>query len=169
MSKADNEITELPDSHPILQRLTSQEVKFVTFIVRGLTPVAAGKQVGLTPTKANEMLAQENVQTALTAARERVEQHIGFAVTRDNLTLMLLEAHSKAGTAMEEIAAVREIGKMHGLYEPTKSIVEHKQITRADQLRNLSDAELAKLASLPIDSLDAVDAEFTEVDDDCTK
>lgn len=159
----EHEVKALPDSHPILQRLTSQEVKFVTLITRGLSTSAAGKQVGLTPAQSRAWLDLPNIRSALSAARDRVEQHIGFAVTRENLTMMLLEAHGKAGTAMEEIAAIKELGKMHGVYEPEKKVVEHQKITRVEQLRNLSDEELTQLAQLKLDSIDATDAEFTEV------
>jgi hypothetical protein len=117
----------------------------------------------MTPAQSKEKLQEQQVVTALTAARDRVEQHIGFSVTRENLTLMLLEAHGKAGTAMEEIAAIKELGKMHGIYEPEKKVVEHQKITRVEQLRTLSDADLTRLANLQLDSIDAEDGEFTEL------
>jgi hypothetical protein len=71
--------------------------------------------------------------------------------SRDYLTDLLFESYHKAGTAMEEIAAIREIGKLHNLYESDKiaktqiNINTQTNVTNIRQLESLSESQLIEI------------------------
>lgn len=74
-------------------------------------------------------------------------------VTRETITTMLFEAHAKAANATEEIAALKELGKLHDLYKSderkTSSVniqVNNTQINNHKQLERMSDEQLMALA-----------------------
>jgi acetyl-CoA acetyltransferase len=113
-------------------------------------------------TRADKLLQDPDVQYVITLLRQAVNHAAKFEVTRENLTLMLLESHRKAATATEEIAAVREIGKLNGLYEQ-KITVTNEHVTKIEQLEGLSTEELLRRSQLQLDSLAAEDADFEEV------
>ena len=56
--------------------------------------------------------------------------------------------------------AWREIGKLLGVYEPERKVLEVKDYTK-DELRGLSDGDLLKLAGGKM--AQTIDAEFEEV------
>lgn len=140
--------------------LTAQERQFVMFIGRGYRPSTAAREAGYSPTNAPQLLQRRAIALAVAEIRELQNQQLSNAVTRENLTVMLFEAHAKAGSATEEIAAIREIGKMNGLYAPEK--VQH-EVTE-NQLEQLSDQELMRLASMRLDSVSAEDADFAAIE-----
>ena len=57
----------------------------------------------------------------------------------------MMDAVSAAATAAELVMAWREIGKLLGVYEPERRVLEVKDYT-TDELKTLSDRDLAKLA-----------------------
>ena len=68
-------------------------------------------------------------------------------VTRDQLTNLLLESHRKSANATEEIMAIREIGKINGLYEDGKTpslVINNNYFEK--QLDELSDEDLLQLS-----------------------
>lgn len=73
------------------------------------------------------------------------EALVEVKVTRGMLTNMLLESHRKAANSTEEIAAIREMGKMHGVYEPEKTVSVNANYTKVEQLETLSDEELLQM------------------------
>ena len=74
--------------------------------------------------------------------------------------MMILEAHKKAATATEEIAAARELAKLYGLNSPEKQVVVNYNVSRVEQLETLPDHELARIAGLD----DAVDAPLLDAE-----
>ena len=75
--------------------------------------------------------------------RQRVQ------INRGLVTNMLLDAYDAAESANEMVNAARELGKLHGLYEPEKSVVINGDLNEAaKQLSSMSTAELERLASV---------------------
>jgi hypothetical protein len=70
-------------------------------------------------------------------------------INRGLVTNMLLDAYDTAESANEMVNAARELGKLHGLYEPEKSVVINGDLNEAaKQLSSMSTAELERLASV---------------------
>jgi len=69
-------------------------------------------------------------------------------VTRDHLTQLLLESHKKAANSAEEIMAIREMGKLHKLYEQTPMVQINNLSIEKNQkkIEVLSDEELLQMA-----------------------
>lgn len=75
--------------------------------------------------------------------RQRVQ------INRGLVTNMLLDAYDTAESANEMVNAARELGKLHGLYEPEKSVVINGDLNEAaKQLSSMTTAELERLASV---------------------
>lgn len=136
-----------------IRKLSSQEESYVLFRTRGLNPLAAARAAGYSqPQKAVAQLAQrEDVRDALAYFREMSRQTAiqagAIEFTRNDATLLYLEAHAKAATATEEIKAVDSLVKLHGLASPEKVSVT---ISSRDQLEGLGDEELLRLAGQTI-------------------
>lgn len=123
--------------------------------VKGLSKTEAAREAGYKsnahPTK---LLNSEEGKAILEYFRERILEPTN--ITIELVTTMLLEAHKKSATATEEIAAIRELAKMHDLYQDQKEnraargssvqLVQNNVYTNVKQLDNLSDAELLALA-----------------------
>lgn len=73
-------------------------------------------------------------------------------INRGLVTNMLLDAYEVAESANEMVNAARELGKLHGLYEPEKAMVITADLNEATkQLSSMSTAELERLASVATD------------------
>jgi len=124
--------------------LTEQEKQALHYLAYGFTKAAAAKAAGFPSTA---VFQRQHVQEAMDELNNTATAEI--KVTRDMLTQMLFESHRKSATATEEIAAVREIGKLHGLYESDRM----KQTTNInvnviEQIESLPDDELLELANI---------------------
>jgi hypothetical protein len=81
----------------------------------------------------------------------RTNEFSDVRASRDYLTDLLFESYHKAGTAMEEVAAIREIGKLNGLYESDKiaktqiNINTQTNVTNIRQLESLSESQLIEI------------------------
>ena len=147
-------------------RLTSQEQKYCYYIARGIEPESALKRVGYKGNLVDamaELHMRQDINQTIEVIKEaqRQELHkanIEIAFTKADAHMMYLEAHAKAENASEEIKAVDSMVKLHGLNAPDKVDIN---ITTTEQLRELSDEELAKLAGSDIllspDDYEAVD------------
>lgn len=131
-----------------IRNLTSQEEVYVQRRVQGLNPQAAARAAGYTrPTMAViELAEREDIQHAIVFLRETARQAAinagAMQFSKDDATLLYLNAHAKAATATEEIKAVDSLVKLHGLAAPEKMEVE---ITRRDQLEGMSDEDLMRV------------------------
>ncbi|MGB2024360.1 MAG: hypothetical protein ACPHT7_05325 [Litorivicinaceae bacterium] len=135
-----------------MKPLSPQKEKFLLYFFRGMSLGTACNAVGLTPTHAQKFVQTEQAIALLNALRAR--EAIDLTITREKLTSMLLDAHSHSATATEEVAVIRELGKMHDLYADNKKQVEinvNKTITNVTQIERASDEELIKLAGSTID------------------
>jgi len=95
-----------------------------------------------------------------------------LTVTKEQITLLMLEAHKKSSNSAEEIMALREIAKIHGMYAlaPTTVNISEINITgNQKKLESMTDAELLELAGKHPrlfdrpDKEEAIEADFTEV------
>lgn len=123
--------------------ITEQERQALHYLSRGFSKAAAAKAAGL-PSSA--VFERAHVQEALSDMNTEVTAEI--KVTRDTLTQMLFESHRKSATATEEIAAAREIGKLHGLYESDKMQQTNINVNVIEQIESLPVGELLELANM---------------------
>ena len=133
-----------------VRSLSSQEENCLLYHLRGMSEAEAARAAGYEDEQATaRLLRREDARLILGYLRDKTLGDARIDVER--LTGMLLEAHRKSATATEEIAAVRELGKLHGLYpeqkkSPSVQINQQINVTNTTQLKRLSDAELLRLA-----------------------
>ena len=144
-----------------LKHLSRQKEMFCFHLASGASAQAAGKAVGATPEQAAEWARDKHVKQVVAGIHDAQMEGVKF--TREKLSSMLLQSYYKAATATEEIAAVREIGKLQGLYAPETQEVT-VNVNNAKQLENLSDAELARLAGM--EDPNVIEGDFEEVPND---
>lgn len=146
-------------------RLTAQQETYVQRRAVGLNPYASARAAGYRdPVKAVEELSLiPEIDDAIAYLREaqRVTAIQAGAIefTKDDATLLYLQAHAKAEDAATEIRAVDSLVKLHGLAAPEKKEIK---VTSSEQLRTLDDATLMELAGSEI-KLDP--SQYTEVSD----
>ena len=145
--------------------LTKQEESFCVAMSKGLDAISAGKEVGLKKAAAIKMLERAEIKEYLAILKYQIDQYRGVDVTVELLNSMLFEAHATAATSTEKISAVRELGKMNGLYAPEKRELDVKVVTKVEQLEGMSDEELLRRAQLSEKKLknDPIEGEFKEV------
>ena len=144
-----------------LKHLSRQKEMFCFHLASGASAQAAGNAVGATPEQAAEWARDKHVKQVVAGIHDAQMEGVKF--TREKLSSMLLQSYYKAATATEEIAAVREIGKLQGLYAPETQEVT-VNVNNAKQLENLSDAELARLAGM--EDPNVIEGDFEEVPND---
>lgn len=98
----------------ILPDMSRQEAAFITYVRQGLPHPTAARCAGMTIAHMNMFLEDERFVRALSYSMERSAATVN--ITRDMLSYMLLESHSIAANATEQIMAIKELGKLHGLY-----------------------------------------------------
>lgn len=128
-------------------KLTSQQEQFVMLHMRGLSPTAAARAAGYKhPERAGPgLLRTKSVQQAIELVSEKAFGDM--RVTREQLTIDLYNAHSHAANASEEVMALREIGKLHGLYAPQEKKISMDadiKVTNTKQIERLTDEQLIK-------------------------
>ena len=152
------------------RQITAQEERYLQMRLRGLLPSAAARSAGLPCTPADIRAMHENnphLDEVLISYRESIREqsiHAGVQIefTRNDATLLYLQAHAKSETAMEEIRAVDSLVKLHGLAAPEKKEVV-TSVTNITQIQQLSDEQLAAIAGRTI-NLDP--SQYLEVKDD---
>lgn len=151
----ESDLAYIRSAYPLLEvrSLSTQQEKFLLYVVRGASVKDAADHVGMSTGAAYALYRSEQFKVLADYLREVI---LGMSqtetkITREMLNMMLLEAHSKAATATEEIAAVRELGKMNDLYldAQRKAGVEVKiDIHNLNErsIERLSDSELIELS-----------------------
>jgi phage terminase small subunit len=131
--------------------ITLQQQSFVSHYISsglrnaGRAVVAAGYSNKGARVRAHRLLKRPAIQQAVQVEQERLQQE--FELNTNQAVAMLLEAHRKATTASEEIASIREIGKLLGLYAPEKKQTITAEVDLSN-LEQLTDAELMKVAGI---------------------
>ena len=148
---SDADIAELQSVYPLakVRPYTGQQEQFLLYYLRGMSVAAASRQAGYKDTQAARLILQQPRTTVvLDYLRERLMEDT--KVTREMLTAMLFDAHSKAESATEEVLCIRELGKMHEIYPDAKrNLVEMNtkgDVTNVKQIRRMTDEELLALA-----------------------
>lgn len=139
-------------------KLTSKQRIYVDGILSGLTKKAACAAAG--GSKPDVFEESQNVRDALADMMAKGAEEVGFS--RKEAHDMYMEAYRSAETAMEQIAAVNAMVKLHGLEAPKKVEVEHTH-SHSGELELLPTAELMKLAKL--DKKLALPGEFEVIED----
>jgi hypothetical protein len=97
-------------------------------------------------------------------------------ISRDQMTLLMMESYKKCSSSAEEIMCLREVAKMNGLYE--QSATTQINVLNIEQnikkLETMSDEDLLKLAGHGAKLFekspkqivdDSIDADYVEVKD----
>lgn len=147
----------LPSSY---LQLTRKERIYVDSRLSGLGKVASASAAGYgqPTTECARLEKKEHVQAALVAMMERTAEEVGFS--RKEAHDMYMDAYLNAETAMEQIAAVNAMVKLHGLEAPKQVEVKHEHKVDGE-IRYLPTEELMKLAGMENDLV--LDGEFEEV------
>ncbi len=127
------------------QDLSPKERIYCENRLSGLSKVASATAAGFASAKKNayEIEKRPHVMEAIVAATQIFAEEVGF--TRREAHDMLMQAFRNADTAMEQITAVRELIKLHGVQAPV--VVEHEHThTHNMQLENMPLKELMQLA-----------------------
>ncbi len=148
---------------------SAQQEQFILQFMKGMSPAAASRAAGMGAERGATLLRQERVQRVIELLRERNFNDV--RITRDMLNGLLIEAHSKAANATEEINAVKELGKMNGLYESDKqkkgALVQvnvGSQVKNVRQIERMNDEQLMELAGQNL-TLDVDDYEVKSLED----
>ncbi len=130
-------------------KLTTKERIYVDSRLSGMNQIASAAAAGsATPrTAGNAFENKARVQAEMLRRMQKTSDEVDFG--RKEAHDMLMQAYATADTAMEQIAAVRELVKLHGLAEPLK--VEHKHSHGGVvQLERMETRELMKLTGMDL-------------------
>ncbi len=141
--------------------LTEMQTRFVGhFVDDRMTQTAAARAAGFSVpgTSANEMMKHPKIQRAI--ASRQAEYAVASQVTKKRVIDGFLESIEMAkikADPLTMIAGWREVGKMCGFYEPTKTKIEVSVNGQVmfQRLNALSDEELLRLAEGDPDVLEA--------------
>ena len=119
--------------------LSAPMMKFASLVIAGERPQQAAISAGYEGKRAANLLRARRIQAFI--AEEQNHYREKHRLEREQLVQMLLAAHCRATSATEEIAAIRELGRLLGLYPVTK-----KSVKKVHHIEELSDNELLKIA-----------------------
>lgn len=142
-----------------LDALSENQRTYVELRVQGKSPEEAYRALGLYDKKSIQVDRYEDhpkIRLAIAEINRKAVKDL--AITRNDVLEGLMDAVRASATSAELTAAWREIGRIIGAYEPIKVAVEHDVYT-PESLRELTDAQLAQVASL---QGVLMDANFTE-------
>ena len=130
-----------------IEPLTDQQRIYVTFRLKGMSRVASAAAAGGDGTNSVRYEKSHAVQEAIRAGREALAHEIMF--DRRKAHEMLEDAHRNAANATEQILAIREMIKLHGVAAPEVKELRHS-VTGGDkqEVKRLSDADLFRMARL---------------------
>lgn len=141
---------------------------YVKARLEGLSKSAAAAAAGANPKNTKQFDESPAVQEALRKGMEAFSAEVMFS--RRKAHDMLMEAHANAANTIEQVAAIKELIKLHGVAAPEVKELRHHHSLQGGgprEVRNLSDDELLQLAQLPTEQLPhIIDSEFEEVDTD---
>jgi len=125
--------------------------------------VSKAEEIALAMQSKGRIHKEVEVQTGVTKSRLEKLRTPMVHVNRVLITGMLAEAYEVAESANEIVNVARELGKLHGLYEPEKTVtlnVDSGDITK--QLQQMSTEDLMRLLGQDKDAIvieGAVDAD----------
>lgn len=144
--------------HLKMRRLTPQFEQALMYYLRGHTAEQASRAAGMNNTGPFRRYVESHEGQAIIQELLKRE-FIDVRINRDQITAMFMEAYQQSATAMEKIAAAKELGKLHGLYLDNKNTApavnvnvtqngagENTVTVTTKQIQHMSDEELIKLA-----------------------
>lgn len=129
----------------ILSQLEGKPRLYVEARLRGLTIKAAEAAAGA---QREGLEWRAEVQRVLAEAHAATSRATG--ITIEKLTEMLLDSYRSAATAGEQVSAVRELGKLHGLYKAPEVKIKHEHtgtVRSINDFRGMSVEQLEKIVS----------------------
>lgn len=121
---------------------------FVMCKLKGMSDVASATAAGLAnpDRNAHNMKKSKSVQEAIRKGIEALANEVMF--TRHKAHDLLMDAHRNAATSTEQVLAIRELIKLHGVAAPEVKEIHQKHSGMIDhrEVKELTDAELLKLA-----------------------
>ena len=147
----------LPSSY---RDLTRKEQLYVDSRLAGMTQIASASAAGYQnpKTDCSRVDKKPHVQQALLDMMSKTAEEVGFG--RKEAHDMYMDAYQNAETAMEQIAAVNALVKLHGLEMPKQLEIQHNHQVDGE-IRYLPIDELMKLADMKSDLV--LEGEFEEV------
>jgi phage terminase small subunit len=153
-----------------LEPLTERQRIYVESRLRGLSKMASATAAGISNPKHNAYQFEKRpaVREAIRAGMEALATEVMF--TRKKAHDMLMDAHRNAASTTEQVFAIKELIKLHGVAAPEVKELRH-QVTgslKHEEVRQLSDTELLKLAQLPPSELPStvIEGEYESVERD---
>lgn len=149
--------------------LTAQQAAFVKHLVHDKLPQSAAlRMAGYAPNPSTGTALMKNPKVQRAIAEERRAYAIASGMTKQKVIDGFSEAIDLGrikGDAIAMIAGWREIGKMCGFYEPTKTKVEVSVQGQVliQRLNSMSDEELLQLSQ---GDPSVLEGEFTVVSND---
>jgi hypothetical protein len=127
--------------------------------MQGLTQAAAKRAAGVTSKYGNQYEKNPKVREAI---RYLVRESVANVeeLTKSDVLTGMMDAVAAAATAGELVMAWREIGKLLGVYEPERKVLEVHEYSK-DELKELSDEDLLRLAGGKM--ADVVEGEYREL------
>lgn len=127
--------------------LTAKQRLYVDGRMQGLSKVAAARAAGFAAAnaEASKIDANPKVQQAMLDRMQQNADEVDFG--RKEAHAMYMEAYQNAETAMEQIAAVNALVKLHGIDAPKKLMVEHEH-THKGEIEFMPTEELMRLANM---------------------
>lgn len=147
----------LTEDNPYTQ-LTLKQKNYVEARLQGLTPAAACRAAGVSD-NSTQMERSPKVRKALRYLIKESTKNVAD-LTKDDVVQGMLDAVDAASTSTELVNAWREIGKLMGVYEPEKKVLELRDYT-AQELKTLPEEELVRLSGGKY--ADAIDGEYREL------
>lgn len=109
------------DSEPEI--LTTQQVALLEYIRQGMPIDQAVRMAGMDFDKAAAFLATDE-RGAQAVEFSKTLHSTSMVITKDLLTSQFYAAMARSSSTSEDVMCLREIGKMHGLYETKVRVVE---------------------------------------------
>jgi len=152
-----------------LEPLTRIQQLYVKARLEGMSKFAAATAAGISNPRANGGKIEKSaaVREALRVGRELLAAEVLF--TRKQAHQMLMEAYANADTATEQVLAIREMIKLHGVAAPEVKELRHQVTGKVEheEVKRLSDSDLLRLAQLPTERVPQVlEAEYDIIEDD---
>lgn len=152
------------------QPLNEMQRRFVNALVHEQMPkTAAARIAGYSQPATAAHTMMKNPKILKVIAEERAQYAKDSGMTRQKVIEGFVESINMARIKADPLTMItgfREIGRMCGFYEPTKTKVEVSVEGKVllDRLSAMSDADLIKLAESQGDE-EAIDGDFTVVED----
>lgn len=142
----------------LLESLDAKQKLYVDARVNGSVPVIAARVAGYGSPDHAAMELEADPQIRMTlelSVRMKARQ---TTITREDVVGWMLDAMRNASTSTEQLNAAKEIGKILGHYEPTKIDINKTVTLKKEQISQMGDEDLLKLAK------DALDADYEILD-----